>query len=222
MTSLGRFVRREAYIELCTRSRFGSRRTKSSPASIRGSYTHTPPTSRDRSKTTTSWPSRRSSRAAARPAAPAPTTATLARRGGALRGDRRGGGGGGGAGGDHRPAAGAAGEGRGRAAPTRGRGRGGAGAEAARARGTTDANLARRARGARAGRQEHRRERPRRPRASVWRRPRHRDLGTWTSRREIRITAPSPATCLPALSAASDAVAPRPPHTRPARCLAPG
>ena len=71
-------MRRDRYMDEWTRWRWSSRPRGSD--STRGSYTHTPPTSRACSKTTTAWPSALSSRAAARPAAPAPTTATRATR----------------------------------------------------------------------------------------------------------------------------------------------
>lgn len=54
--------------------RFGSRLSGS--GSVCGVYTQRPPTCASRSKTTTECDSRRSSRAAASPAAPAPMTAT--------------------------------------------------------------------------------------------------------------------------------------------------
>lgn len=54
--------------------------------SVLGVYTHVPPTWSSLSKTTTLWPSCRSSRAAASPPAPAPMTATFRR---CIRGKKR-------------------------------------------------------------------------------------------------------------------------------------
>lgn len=74
----GRLARRDWYRLLPTTSRAGSRLSGSD--STRGSYSQVPPRSCRVSKTTTLWPSRWSSRAALRPATPAPITATVADR----------------------------------------------------------------------------------------------------------------------------------------------
>jgi hypothetical protein len=50
---------------------------RGSPLSVLGSYSHCPPTLLLCSMTVTSWPSRRSSRAHAKPEMPAPTTHTF-------------------------------------------------------------------------------------------------------------------------------------------------
>ena len=72
MISLGKFTRSDSYNELCMWYADDDDAVDPQLAV----YTQVPPTSEPRSKTVTARFSRRSSRAATRPAAPAPTTAT--------------------------------------------------------------------------------------------------------------------------------------------------
>jgi hypothetical protein len=75
MASRGLTRRRHAYMLLGTCT--GAAAPSGSTTSVLGSYSHCPPTSLHCSMTVTTWPSRRSSRAAAKPAMPPPTTHTL-------------------------------------------------------------------------------------------------------------------------------------------------